>query len=373
VSRIPALDVTRGMAMILVCLSHFTWAAIETVGPSRLFEALMVVSMIASPTFVLVSGMTLGYVHSGGGAAYRRFALKLRERGLLLVTAVYLAMLPAFHFMAPGEHETYRFIPITTTIGVCLLVGPAVVARLALRSRLWLGVALIAASWLVVLGTPPSPDGSVLGIVKDALVGARDRSWWFYSFPIIPWFGAYVIGSAIGQSVFCAARAGESVTRLLLSWAAALVGAALAVELTVTLLAARAPGSTLLAQLAATVGNPLQKVPPSPAYLLTYGAAGLGMAALINVLLDRGYVRWIMRRASDLGRSSLIVFILQSYLYYLVELHWVPPRHLWLLHYAASIGLILVAARLWLAAGGNRLLRVPGFGRFHTRAARARG
>lgn len=370
-SRLPALDTARGFAMVLVCLSHFVWSATQTVGETRTFDLLLKLSMIASPAFVLISGITLGYVHESGGAVYSRFAAKLRERGLLLLTVAHLCMLPAFHYLAPSRAEAFRVLPITTTIGLCLLLGPSLVSRLSVRGRVLVGALLIAASWVLVYLTPADPQGTLLDIVKDAVVGARHRSWWFYSFPVLPWFGAYLIGAAVGAGVATASATGSAAVRvLLLKWAAGLVGAAVALEL--GLLAARLalPSNALLADLGGSVGNPFGKVPPTPAYLLVFGAAGLAMTAVSNVLLERGWLRWLTRRASEIGRSSLVVFVVQSYLYYAIELHWLPPRHVWPLYFLATLGIVLLTARLWLAAGGNKLLVVPGFARTHAAIAR---
>ena len=106
-SRLPALDVARGLAMVLVCLSHFVWSATQTVGDTRTFDLLTKLSMIATPTFLLVSGITLGYLHGLRGDGYRRLATKLPERGLLLLSVVHLLMLPALHcIVQPSEHES---------------------------------------------------------------------------------------------------------------------------------------------------------------------------------------------------------------------------------------------------------------------------
>jgi len=90
--RIDSLDVARGAAMLFVCLSHFSGnylaTSISGAASSTLTRsawAAETVSMIASPTFVAVSALVVGYlyrVHPAGMPALRR---KLIDRGLFLL------------------------------------------------------------------------------------------------------------------------------------------------------------------------------------------------------------------------------------------------------------------------------------------------
>jgi hypothetical protein len=355
------------MAMVLVCLSHFSWSASQTLGQTRTFGWLLIISMVASPTFILVSGITLGYMYAGEPDAYRRFASKLRERGLLLLTAAHLLMIPAFHYMAPTPRQALRVLPITTTIGICLLVGPAAVVHMSRRQRIILGAVLIALSWLLLFVSPVDSQGTVLDAVRDAMVGARRTSWWFYSFPVVPWLGAYLFGSAVGQDVRAAAQSGHALRVLFLRYAGWLVALALVCEVLIDGLAFERPSNRLLVELSRSVANSLSKVPPSPAYLLTFGAAGLMLTALADLLLDRAWLRPLTDRLGEIGRSSLPVFVVQNYLYYLIELHLLPPgRRTWPLYFLVSLALVYATARLWLRLGGNRLLIVPGYARLNS-------
>jgi hypothetical protein len=81
-------------------------------------------------------------------------------------------------------------------------------------------------------------------------------------------------------------------------------------------------------------------------------------------MVETKRLTWFTTRAGEIGRASLPVFVVQSYLYYFVELHWLPPTRFWPLYFVATLLVVYVAARIWLAAGGNELLRLPGWRRY---------
>jgi hypothetical protein len=67
------------------------------------------------------------------------------------------------------------------------------------------------------------------------------------------------------------------------------------------------------------------------------------------------FVRW----TTILGRSSLFVFVLQFFVYYVVIfLLRLPFTPWWPLYYLASIAVIAVAARVWYVADCNRFVTV---------------
>jgi uncharacterized membrane protein len=363
-ARLEVLDSTRGIAMLFVCLSHFTWAASETLGPSRLFGSLMTISMVASPTFLLVSGITLGYVHRQTPGSYGHFKAKLRERGILLLTVAHWAMVPSFFYMAPRAHEALRVLPITDTIGVCLLIGPLLVERVTRRARGVIAAGLLALTWTVILTLPLHPTEATR-IVEGALFGAGNNPWWFYSFPVVPWFAVYLLGSVIGEKISFRLQAERrDFSWTFVKWAGGFTIAALLLEIGSAVVITFASERAALAGSLGILANPLLKYPPTVAYLLTYSAAGLVMAAITARLVEGNHLRWLTKRAGEIGRSSLPIFVVQSYLYYFIELHVLPPRHVWPLYFLATLGIVYLTARLWLAAGGNELLRLPGWHRY---------
>jgi hypothetical protein len=347
--------------MWAVCLSHFSAVAAMTIGHRRTFGALMLVSMIASPTFMLVSGITLGYARHFDGAAYARFVDKLRARGIVLLTIVHLLMIPGFHFVMREPGGAYRTLAITDTIGVCLLLGPWIVERSDVRRRLAIAAALFAAAWAMA-SLPSDHWPTASRIVAGALFGSLANGWWLFNFPVVPWLAAYLLGTVIGVDVARAVLSGSrALTRCLLRWAARLAVTAGALGAVLGVAARRLSGHPALGAVARQLASPFVKLPPSPVYLLAYGAAGLAMMAVISVAIERRWLAWPTARLAEVGQSSLIVFVVQSFLYYVVELLWLPPRHAWPLMFLASLVVVHVTARAWLASGGNRLLafRIP--------------
>jgi uncharacterized membrane protein len=366
-ARLPALDATRGFAMVFVCLSHFVWSAIQVLGQTTTFAALMTVSMIASPTFILVSGITLGYVRAANRQSYPALARKLHERGILLLTVVHWAMVPSFRYMAPAN-QALRVLPITDTIGVCILLGPWMVARVNRVGRIVIAASLFALTSIAVLSVPPE-SSAVVRIIEGALFGFRGSGWWFYSFPVVPWFAFYLIGTVIGEALSAPEHASRShFSVVLLKWAAGFVIVGLAIEILGVLISRLSAGGRLASEIVELTANPFNKLPPTPAYLMTFGTAALAMAALTAMLIERNRLVWLTTRAREIGRASLVIFVVQSYLYYFLELHWLPPRPFWPAWFLASLVIVQLTARLWLSVGGNDLLRVPGMAWYRAHA-----
>ena len=100
-----------------------------------------------------------------------------------------------------------------------------------------------------------------------------------------------------------------------------------------------------------------QKSPPSPLYFLWYGGMGVLMIAAVSRLHALPKFAWYFRWASTVGRSSLLVFILQYYVYFtlLAALH-LPRTILWPLYFAVTVAFLGVSANAWDRIGGNRWL-----------------
>jgi len=365
VSRLQTLDASRGLAMLFVCLAHVAESVALVSGPSRLLGRAVRVSMVASPTFMLISGMLLGYMATQGEARLRRFSDKLRERGLFLLTIGHALMLPPFEHMADRPSDFWRFLLITDAIGFSLLVGPSVVRRLGARARAWLAVGLLALPWAIILLVPPA-QSRFWFFLRTTLIGGHQRDWWLYSFPLVPWFAVYLAGTVLGERLAAAraARGSAAETRQLASWSAVgMIGTAL-VALLRRSLRLLFPGAIPLHHVLAHLGSPFQKHPPGPGYVLGYGTLGLAMMAGLSWSVEHGHLPRAIAALAKLGQASLAIFVLQFYLFYTAVFAIGPAiRHFWVLYLLAGYGVLLLAAHLWLRAGGNRLLRVPGFRR----------
>jgi hypothetical protein len=329
----------------------------QTLGPLHGIGLTITATMIAAPTFMLVSGITLGYVYTTSPGAYAGFSSKLFERGIFLLTFAHLLLLPSRIYLAPNL-AALRSVEMTDTIGFCIVIGPYVVTRLRAAKRLLLSAALVGGVWALILMVPDA-GSSVLRALQHGLIGHRDLNWWYSSFPLIPWFGVYLLGTVVGERLLPVKESTKDHNvRVLLRWAAGLAILAVLLELTTTAApSAGWPDHTALILWAKKLGNPFGKFPPSPAYLLVFSSAGLTLVALTSFFVDRGLGRWLSDQALVIGRASLFVFIIQSYLYYLIEVHWLHPlSRSWPLAFAGSLVVVFVMAKAWLALGGNRLL-----------------
>ena len=66
-SRVASIDSARGAAMLFVCLAHFANAYQFVSGADASGMYLVLIGMVASPTFVIVSGFVAGFLSALSG------------------------------------------------------------------------------------------------------------------------------------------------------------------------------------------------------------------------------------------------------------------------------------------------------------------
>jgi hypothetical protein len=350
--RWGALDATRGAAMGLVFLSHFglTWFGPDSTAPVA--RAVTTITLVASPTFVLVSGVLLGWLAASRPESLPALRRKLLDRGVFLLVFARILILVAHVPLAGGLAQAARWGFMTDAIGVCMIAGPAILARTGARTRVALGASMLAAGWAAAV-SPWAPAGPAQWL-WEALFGALTLHRFAYVFPLVPWLGVYLAATALGERL--RGRAGDAAG---LAAGCARAGVALATAGAAALglhLLARLAGLPASAPLRALTGV-AQKLPPGPAYLGVHGGAGLLLLAGLSKLERRGLAPTPRRLAELLGRSSLFAFVLQYFVFYtgLVLLR----RSLsagWPLTLAACLAAIVAAVTLWDRAGLNRVL-----------------
>lgn len=357
--RIPAIDAARGAAMILVCLSHFGTAYMREDAP-RGIELFFAASMVASPTFVFISGMMLGLLYDRSRRRFGPTRVQLIDRAIFLLTIAHIALIGghAGRVLNLGAlaHQTF----ITDGIAISLLVGAMIIDRIDSAQRLLIGVLLYLTNCVLVFSW-----AGLHGAAHDAkmlLVGLDPAQPMVAIFPLVPWFAIYLIGSAVGEHVSQLMRRGE-VKRMEATFAA--VGAAsVTLALGVKLIAwyewgRGRPNLHLAAPLAYFASSPWQKYPPGPIYLLLFGGAALLMIAILFALMTHDWFNVFARLLMLFGRCSLFIFVAQYYLYFGViwTLH-LPYRPWWPLLFVASVAALFPAARWWDRRQGNRYLTV---------------
>jgi uncharacterized membrane protein len=359
--RIRAIDAARGSAMLFVFFSHFVEVFFRRHGlPVNLAY---LITQIASPAFISISGVMLGILFSTRREKYAATRSSFIRRGIFLLTAgrllIYLAHIP----MAGGWREALHWGFMTDAIGVCIIAGPLLIDKVSKWGRVAFGLTIYFVSWVPALVWVPSELPLVL--IRETLFGSYASDLRFYTdvFPLLPWLGLYLVATALGEYWGDELTQGRSesigpmarrVGFTALACAGALVGA--------RILADRLfPGSvdmTLRGLL-----SPQQKLPPGPVYFLFYGGwTFLLLFALMRCRRFRAVER-LSAAAEVLGRNSLFAFIAQYIVYFgLFPLLVFPGASIWPLLFVTSVMVIWVLAYLWDKAKLNRYLTMPSFG-----------
>ncbi|RKH51948.1 DUF1624 domain-containing protein [Corallococcus sp. AB050B] len=351
--RLEAVDAMRGTVMLLVFLSHFADAYLYPLGgeAAHLRERLNLLTRLATPGFMLISGLMLGLLYARS-RDFGPLRTRLQRRGLFLLTVGHLLIVPTYRFWPDEPLYLLRTLVVTDTLGVALLVGPWLVTRLNGRARAALGLGLFVLSWMVSLGW--WPESAVARTLKEVFFGQRQLSVLLSGFPVVPWLGVYLMGSLFGEWMGTWGRAdAKGVGRRfeLVGLGIAMGGAGLVVvHIAVHHLWHGAGFDTLMA-----LTSQAQKYPPGPAYLMLYGGTVLALLGLLMRAEQAGYLARYLRATSVIGRHSLLAFVLQFYVYYaglyLLRLHYTP---LWPLLFVFTAGLQWCALYAWDLRGRAR-------------------
>jgi uncharacterized membrane protein len=196
--RIWEIDFLRGLSIILVIGYHLLYDLGDYVGISRFLGWSTNLSTVAwtiaqhffAGLFVLLSGVSSTLTRSN-----TRRGLRLLAVALALTLATYLIAV-WLHLFDPAETIIFG---ILHCLAVSMLLYGAVFKRVSAAANAVLGAGLIGLA-------------ALLPILKKALV---IRSDWLIPFglpsptfssldyfPLIPWFGVFLIGAALGRSLY---------------------------------------------------------------------------------------------------------------------------------------------------------------------------
>lgn len=341
--------------MLLVCLAHFGFVYFAAEG-SPDGGLLYTVTMLASPTFMVISGMMMGFLAERRKAGPSNTARTLVGRGIFLLTVGHaLIVISCIPRLGLDGALTRGFI--TDVIGAAIIVGPWLIPRLGVAARALLAAALYAAAMFVSWGW--APTAPVLALLDFALGGPNSGDP-RVNFPLLPWLALYVLGSIAGSRLAALLRAGRSLRAELelAAYGVAAVVAAIGIKAGYMLLRARgvvAEGETPLY----FITSFFQKFPPSLPYHFVYAGLGLVMTAAVLWTARQGYLTRALAALAMLGRASLFVFLLQFYVYY-VGFHYLalPYSAWWPAYFALSLVPIWLAAALWLRLDLNYVFDV---------------
>ena len=360
--------------MFFVFLAHFTttWFSGGLL-QGRLPAALVTVAYIASPTFLLISGLVPGLLWRRNPGSFPRLRRQLIDKGLFLLTVGHVLVALA-HIARWNAAEAFRFVYITDVIGLCIIAGPYLLTRVRCRARLCAGLCAIGLSWWMI---GLRADGALLPTAVGTLLwGGDGRSGISgLGFPPLPWFGFYLIAQCLGEWIGQQLQEG-SVRELLPRLRRMAFGAmSVAASAKLLVLFAKYTLGVEIHPLLRSITLPTGKFPPSPGYLLFYGGAGLLLLYALAECAERGWFARVRGQLTKVGRTALFVFVAQYYVYFnLLILARPEADWAWPIYFAASLVMLYVLSSLWWTWDGNALLSV-GYGakRQPERGQRIRG
>lgn len=358
-SRIRQIDAARGTAMLFVCMSHFGLTYFHQNGATALENIFHGAGMVATPTFMIISGMMLGYLYHVRKDNFGKIRNKLRDRALFFLLVGHVVIALAHIPWTEDVRRAFAPVFITDTIGFCILLGPFLIERWKPASRVFAGVCIYFIGW--ILGLFWNPGSPVEEVSKSILVGSpRELRGLFHvhTFPLVPWFGVYLVFTSLGEKIGMYQREGcmEKARTLLWTISSRMVCAAL--------LFAAVPRMVKIAGWHPGFITPIsrslhlfQKLPPGPAYLLFYGGIGLWIMYALFGLPDRKPWRKYVDYTSLLGQTSFFVFVVQYYVYFvLVYCAHFKYGAFWPFYFLGSIVFISSLAYVWRERGFNRFL-----------------
>ena len=354
--RIEVIDAGRGAAMLFVFLSHFSEFYLGYHGKTRLLEAMYNITMIASPSFMLISGTMLGYLFRSNPGGYQRIREKYIDRGLFLLLVahilIFIIMLPYLHY----HGHNYRMLFITDTIGLSMIAGSYLLPKIRPAMRLAISAGIFIISWIIVLEL--SINNSHVSFWMEPVTGNLKHHW-FDVFPFLPWFALFFAGTAIGEriSVYYRENALLKIERMLLRLSIVIIGSFLMLQGIKNLL--RGQGWEVNNGYLGALLFHGQKNPPGLSYLLFYGGTGLFMLYVLALMIRRNFLPNIMELLKLIGRNSLFVFVIQYFfmisLNVLIQPCWSP---FWPVLFGIEVIPVILLTWFWDTRGFNRFLTV---------------
>ena len=352
--RVLEMDAVRGAAMFAVCIAHSGFL----VADRSLAYALKLGGMLATPTFLLLSGLVCGYLSEQEGGPTPRLRLRLIDRGLFLLIVAHLILSLTHSLWMPLADATLHSFYITDAVGLSLIAAGLLIGRVNALGLLLMGLSLYGGT--VIVDALMFYRDSNASAVSHLLFGARPDGAEGYVVPAIPYLGIFLIGIAMGIGYSRLRAHGKSMTQI------ARVCQCLGIACIAVALMLKLGGKFVLPRLdsawrsvALFLTAPSHKLPPGPTYVLTFGGAGLVMAGSL-VQLAQTRFRPLVAFLAVVGRASLIVYIVQALLLVAPAHVFDLPEALWVWASitVTSLAALWLLAYFWDARGYNRFITI---------------
>jgi len=326
VRRIDAVDMLRGLVMVIMLLDHtrdFAHVDAMHFDPSDVARTTVPlfftrwVTHFCAPVFVFLAG-TGAYLQRVRGRGDGELARYLVTRGLWLVVLEFTVVRLGYSFNL--DYSFVGMLQVIWTIGISMIVLAALL-RLPTALLGALGVAMIALHNLLDgvrvapwggPGTPAPAMGARLWMVLHQPgflpVAGSDGPTAFVLYPLVPWVGVMLAGFAFGAVYRMEPVARQ---RLLVRLGAAVTALFIAIRMANVYgdpsrwSVQPRPVFTLLSFLNTS------KYPPSLLYLLMTLGPALLLLALFERRLERGATGATARALTTFGRVPMFYYLLQ--------------------------------------------------------------
>lgn len=344
--------------MLLVCLSHFALIYSSSSGVS--FDSVYYFTMIAAPTFMVVSGILLGFFYVIKRSSFELVRRDYINRGIFILIIARLFICSAHILKSHGFLESLKYVYITDAVGVNIIIGPILIIKVRPIYRIVLGFGCMILAWVIIILWEPQNNYSEL--FKEAIFGDWEYSYFHvthYTFPLLPWFGLYFISSYFGERLGTTASEKDNSKTImyLLKVGLCSITVAVLVKLIFWLLKYYTSWPVFKNFTIWALVNPLQKSPPSILYFLFYGGFGLFFIGYLLYLEQKKLLFFYLKMTATIGRNSLFIFIIQYYFYYTVlyamHLHY---SQIWLVYFLFSLFCIFWLSKICDSMKLNRFL-----------------
>ena len=318
-SRIVQIDAARGTAMLFVFLAHFgSMYLYQSGAPSTLCMLVNNISKVATPTFMMISGIMLGYLYRTKKDSFGMIRSKLQDRGLFMLLIGHLIISIAHIPLTGSLPAALTYVFITDTIGFCIIVGPILIERWSLVYRVSIGISIYILGWVGAF--IQYPNSLIWEIVRSIIFGSENwvmDNYLRYTFPLVPWFGVYLASSCLGEKLGEFQIKGELESGIRLLGRMALIFVSTGIFALVIWKFVKLPYLLQFAYFPAWQSNYLfKKLPPGPMYLLLFGGLGLLILYMLFRMPDKPFWRNYLVITSRLGQTSFFAFVIQYYVYF---------------------------------------------------------